>query len=172
MLSGRHPFRAATAMGVLNRFVRITSTGARSQCIGTSAAGQVVDRLLANAPGTLCISRRAGTCARRDHARLKAGRLKLTSQLLPTRIIKARNRAGLAVAHGIGSLCPSHGRSGSLLWWQPFVRTFGPGGMFGPGMYGWQFFQQHYEPTAVRRCLANVRWWNLQQEFLRPHEQG
>ncbi len=24
--------------------------------------------------------------------------------------------------------------------------------MFGPGMYGLAIFQQHYEPTAVRRC--------------------
>ena len=138
MLTGRPPFRAATAMGVLNRICHETHRPVREVNASVPVPlAKVMDRLLAKAADDRYASAEELEHALGDIQRaMKEGRLKLPSHASPSRVFHRayafakKWRVELAVlALVIGVLAPFY-------LWRPFARTFGPGGMFGPNIYG------------------------------------
>ncbi len=136
MLTGRPPFRAATAMGVLNRICHETHRPVREVNASVPVPlAKVIDRLLSKQA-----SERYATAEELEQAlseimrALKAGKLKLASHGSPSRILDGAvafarkwHKELAAAVLGIGILQ-------IISMWQPTVHIPSSGGRLAPGI--------------------------------------
>lgn len=136
MLTGRPPFRAATAMGVLNRICHEAHRPVREvNAAVPMPLAKIIDRLLAKQAGDRYASAEELEHALGDILRaMKEGRLKVAGHVSPSRVfnrayaLAKKWRLELAAfALVVCVLAP-------IYLWKPFARTFGPGGMPGPSI--------------------------------------
>ena len=133
MLTGRPPFRAATAMGVLNRICHETHRPVRQVNASVPVPlAKVIDRLLSKSAGDRYASAEELEQALSDIMRaMKEGRLKLPSHVSPTRALSLAYARVTKWRLEIAAFALVLAVLAPFYLWKPFVRTFGRGGMFG-----------------------------------------